>query len=185
MDVGFRELKAELKEVAEDMGINMKKLRPLSKLTDEQVEEIKLMFKAPEPKPEPIIKKKESVPWKPSKLLDIPESLKDPAFTYRWCDKDKPGNIRKKLSEGWIIDKDLMKKMEQVLTIEDGKPLDTTTGIRELIVMKIPKDKAEARNEFYQARGKLAMKKKQDELDNEVRKIGGEIYGNIKESVGI
>jgi len=183
--LGFADLKKELKDVAGDMGIDLKKLRPMSTFSDEQITEIRLMYQKSEPAKESP-SRKASTPWKPARLLDIPEHLKDPSFTYRWCTTNKPGNIRKKQSEGWIIDKELSKKLatDLVPTIEDGKPLDGVVGIRELIVMKIPNEKAQARKEFYQQRGEMATQAKQQELDNEVRRLGGETYGNIKEQRG-
>lgn len=187
LGVGFQVLKNELISVSEEMGFDAKKMRPMSTLTDPQVEEIRLMYEKVEPKVEIKVEKKpDTVPWKPSRLLDIPEEFKDPNFTYRWCTTNKAGNIRKKQSEGWIIDKELHKKMSDRLTptIEDGKPLDDVVGIRELIVMKIPNELAKARTEYYQKRGASTMRKKQTELDNEVRKFGGETYGNIEERRG-
>ncbi len=106
--------------------------------------------------------KKSSTPWKPARVIDIPESYKDPRFTYRWCNTLKMGNIQKKIQEGWEIDKILSKKLNELYglnrTLEDGSPMDSTVKMRELIVMRIPKEMAEERNEYYRKRGQIDRK---------------------------
>jgi hypothetical protein len=190
LGTSYREIKIAIKDFAEDMDIDLKRFRALSKLSKEQEDEIRLMFEKPEPVMEEVEKKPEKprISWKPARLLDIPEHMKDPAFTYRWVDKDKPGNVRKKLSEGWEIDKKLTKRLNEgdmTSTIEDGRSIDGTMGIRELVVMRIPRELAEARNEFYQSRSETSTQDKDGELRGTIKGIGGETYGNIEERKGI
>lgn len=127
-----------------------------------------------------IVKHRVTAPWRPARVLDIPEHLKNPAFTYRWCDKNKPGNIQKKMSEGWEIDKELSRKLTAIATrtVNDGTPLDGTAQIRELVVMKMPKEMAASRNEYYAKRSEMATKEAQEDLK---RKTGGQAYGEIRE----
>lgn len=134
-----------------------------------------LIEAAPEP-----VKHRVTTPWRPARILDIPEHLKNPAFVYRWCDKNKPGNIQKKMSEGWEIDKELSRKLTAIATrtVNDGTPLDGTAQIRELVVMKIPKEMAASRNEYYAKRSEMATKEAQEDLK---RKTGGQAYGEIRE----
>jgi hypothetical protein len=104
--------------------------------------------------------------WKPSKLLDIPAKYKDKAFRYRWCNTNADGNILKKESEGWIIDREISKlrgrsginrtQIEKDFnnnTQEHG----TVTMLRELVLMKIPVAMAEARSKFYRDKSALAV----------------------------
>lgn len=83
--------------------------------------------------------KKGSKSWRPAEALSV--RGKDPNYTYRWCDKDA-ANIDKKLAEGWTFAK------------EDhavgGETLTTTTEYRELVLMKLPKEDAEARHQYFQ-----------------------------------
>ena len=113
-----------------------------------------------------------TAPWKPASRIDIPEELKIPGFRYRACNTMQTGNIQKKLSEGWIVDKELSKKMEHVATIDDGKKLDGTTRFRELIVMRMPEEVAKQRDEYYAKRTNDPKKQAKDEL----RKYGVQTY---------
>ena len=100
-----------------------------------------------------------NVSWKPARVLDIPSHLKDKAFTYRWVDG---GSIRinQLLSEGWIVDKQLATKileMNKSKTIDDGKPLDSTLKVRELVLMKLPIELKAARDAFYLSRSNKTL----------------------------
>lgn len=136
------------------------------------------------------MEKKEStkgaVSWKPARILDIPTEYKNPSFVYRWCNKAKEGNIAKKLAEGWVIDNELTKKVSPTLTIQDGKPLDGTMNVRELVVMKLPKEQAQARAEFYARKSDANISEAKESYKNQVgaavrgyQRSG--TYGNIAE----
>jgi len=115
--------------------------------------------------------KKQTTPWKPARVLDIPQKLKDPNYTYRWCDVNKVGNIQKKLQEGWVIDKELGEKLSRLhglnTSLQDGSPLDSTVRLRELIVMKMPKDMADSRNQYYQNRASLSSRDVKNRMHRE------------------
>jgi hypothetical protein len=124
------------------------------------------------------VKKEPTTPWSPARILDIPERFKDPAFTYRWVNKDRAGNMRKKESEGWEIDTELTRKMSNLATtIEDGTPIDGTIQVREMIVMRLPQERAKARKEYYRDKNVRSIKDKAAHFKKEVG--GG--YGEIKE----
>lgn len=95
---------------------------------------------------------KSNVSWKPARVLDIPSSLKDSRFVYRWVAKKQDGRISKMKQEGWVIDEEISKKLEPIKTISDGSKIDSTTQVRELIVMKLPKELKTARDAFYASR---------------------------------
>jgi hypothetical protein len=103
--------------------------------------------------------KKSSTPWKPARMLEIPENLKDSRFTYRWCNRKRVGNMEKKVREGWEVDTILSKKLNELYglnrTIEDGSPIDSTVNMRELIIMRMPKEMTESRNEYYRKRSQI------------------------------
>jgi len=151
--------------------LGIEDMKPMSILSEENIANIR---EALEVKKE---KKKGSVSWRPSSILGIPTHLKDPNYRYRWCDKDKLGNIRKKESEGWEIDKVLSRKMTSLnTTINDGSPLDGATTMRELIVMKMPVEMAEARNKYYEDRANGSMEEMNEQFK---RDTGGKGYGEI------
>ena len=126
----------------------------------------------------PIIKHKVTRPWKPARVLDIPQHLKDPNFVYRWGNKHKLGNIQKKVREGWIIDKELSAKLSLESTVQDGTPLDGTVQMRELIVLKMPKELAESRKAYFDSRI-MDPQKLREKLDADINKVGSVTYGAI------
>lgn len=127
-------------------------------------------------------------PWEPATLMGIPEHMKDPAFVYRYCTKEeaRPGNIRKKMAEGWEIDTELSKKMKAhnlVPTINDGKPMDSTLQIREMVVMRMPREMKESRDAYFAKLNGENSSGTQENFDNEVNQITGgqsKSYGNVK-----
>lgn len=136
---------------------------------------------------EPVAKQKSQRahrPWQPSAVLTLPKEFQDNRFIYRWCTKNKPGNIQKKLAEGWIIDKEVHKKMEAAnfvldATLQDGNAgsPDNTLQMREMILMRIPNEKAKERTEYYQEKSTAAkvdaQKRYEDAMD-------GRGYGKVK-----
>jgi hypothetical protein len=116
-----------------------------------------------EPTGEEPEKKASTTPWKPAKRLNIPEELKDPRFVYRFVNTKREGNEVKKQDEGWEYDMELSVKLKQrglapLRGIEDGTPLDSSYRIRELIVMRMPKEMAASRNKYYLDKGTIDKK---------------------------
>lgn len=95
-------------------------------------------------------------PWKQARVLDVPEKYKDPRYVYRWVNKSDV-SFRKKLSEGWIVDKEIAKKLILEKTIMDSDAKDGTTQVRGLILMKLTKEAAEQRKKFYANRQGRSM----------------------------
>jgi len=104
-----------------------------------------------------------TTPWKPASLIEVPDKYKDPNFVYRFAKKDKAGNIQKKISEGWEIDTEVEERIKNECpellcpTINDGKPLDRSFHIREMVLMKMPKETADSRNAYYEQRNSAAQ----------------------------
>ncbi len=88
-----------------------------------------------------------NTPWKPAAPLDYPCP---PGFRQRYC-VQTPENIKKKEFEGWFIVKDNKGKsvVDSKKTAIDGTPLDGTVTYRTLILMRIPEEKAKARDKYY------------------------------------
>ena len=130
--------------------------------------------------------KKATTPWRPARFLHIPESMKDPRFVYRFVNTKREGNELKKLQEGWEYDYELGKKLTQQFgqtrTIQDGTPIDTAYRIRELIVMRMPKEMAKARNDYYSKRGETNLRTMKESLQQGMDDgTQVTVYGNSKE----
>lgn len=134
-------------------------------------------------------KHKVTTPWKPARVLDVPDSLKDKNFRYRWCTTSKDGNIRKKLSEGWEVDTDLQNKLDELhgipKTLNDSRSSlgGSNVQVREMILMRMPEERAKSRDEYYAKMTIDPPKAGKDELKKEMSKegLGGQIYGSITE----
>ena len=95
---------------------------------------------------------RKAAPWEPGALLDVAD--KDPNNRYRWC-RDEPDNIRKKLSERWFAANKISGVGAEHAgghSVIDGKPLDTSVGVRELTLMAMDEADGKARDEYYRAR---------------------------------
>ena len=113
--------------------------------------------------------------WEPAKVLEIPKRFLDPNFVYRFASKNQTGRIDKLKAEGWEIDHEVQKKVEKELqkTISDGKAVDTSLQVRELVLMRLPKEAADARNAYYKQF--TYQKGAKDELDKT-----GQSYGKVE-----
>lgn len=166
------------------------KIEAALKSTTEPEQEVPLQAEVVvEHKPVP---KKATTPWKPARVLDIPESMKDKRFTYRWVNTKKDGNDLKKAQEGWEFDRELSAKLTAMYglnkTIEDGTPTGTLTHMRELVLMRMPKEMVQARNEYFQNRSKINVRSNKDELRSQIRNERGDeramTYGSYNETQG-
>ncbi len=119
--------------------------------------------------------KKGKPTWRPAQMMDVRD--KNPEYTYRWCDKDSQ-NIQKKLAEGWEFAKE-----DHIVepSVNDGKPLGSTTEYRELVLMKLPKETAEARSEYYQNLTDERTAGLKRRFQKEAKAIGpdAEVHGRI------
>ena len=121
-------------------------------------------------------------PWQPSSILTIPAKFKDPKFVYRWCTKGKEGNIRRKLMEGWEMDTEVMKKMKaanylQDRTMQDGESSGTNLTMREMVLMRMPKNVAAERQDYYQEKSVSAKRDAQRKYEEA---MDGRGYGSVR-----
>ena len=134
----------------------------------------------------PKYKGKSFASWKPASILEIPKKFQDPNFVYYCADHKRPGRVMQKLNEGWEVDKYIVPKMrksghlpEMPASLQDGLPKDDTLQFRELIVLRMPKELAKKREEYYANQDPLKMKIEREEADLD-DKMGGRSYGDIK-----
>ena len=108
-------------------------------------------------------KHKVTTPWKQASLIDVPEKYKDPNYVYRFVKDDKPGNVQKKIAEQWEIDTQVADRIRNECpellcpTINDGKQIGKSLKIREMVLMKMPKETADSRSAYYENRNLLAQ----------------------------
>lgn len=126
------------------------------------------------------VKREGRKPWKPARSLEIPQHLKDSRFVYRFVERLRPGNLRKKLDEGWEIDTKLGKKLSEMYgglqkTLDDGSPIDSTVQMRELIVLRMPKVVHEERAKYFFDKTNIDSNRIKGDMNNSLRKTAGEM----------
>lgn len=139
----------------------------------------------PKPLPEKTVKKKSRRSWKPANLVEIPEEFKEKGWRY-YCVDSRTIRLSQKLREGYVIDKSIVPKMiaagiidGQPATLQDGHAKDSTLNFRELKVVKIREEDAQARDEFFKSKNPL-NEKLQEQDDSFHSETGGRTYGDIK-----
>ena len=86
--------------------------------------------------------------WKPASTLTA-HSIK--GFRTRWTNKD-PMVVQRKEAEGWVrvnAETGLTTEHEHPGDIASGKPLTSTLEYRELFLMALPEEVAQARDEYF------------------------------------
>lgn len=129
------------------------------------------------------VKKKATTPWKPPRVLDLPASLKKPGMKPRWVNKNQ-ANMAKKRAYGWIVVKVPPEaKQDLAMTLQDSVGLDGTIQMRELILMWIPEETAQAIRDYNADRATRAFKEQKTQLKQEIIRQGSvaPVYGNYEE----
>jgi len=124
--------------------------------------------------------------WRPASRIEVPAKLRNPRFEYYWASSGIPGNMQKKLMEGWEIDKEIAPKMRELgllpPTLEDGKFKDDVFRMREMILLRMPVELLQERREYYREKSSLqkAVKKANEEMKGEIEsQKGASTYGKI------
>lgn len=88
--------------------------------------------------------------WTPANVSEV--NNKEPGFRYRWARKDKD-NVAKKQMENWEIVNAVNAPVTQAEAgygrINDGTPLTSTQERSDAILMRIPEETAELRDDYY------------------------------------
>lgn len=119
--------------------------------------------------------KKGSSTWKPAQKLEV--KGKHPDFRYRWRENDRQ-NIQKALSEGWVFVNPITGIPGDHSDPGDGqKSLTSNTEYRELKLMALPEEVAQARDKYFRERTDeqtAGLKDNlQSDLDKEAQQQGG------------
>jgi hypothetical protein len=180
-------LKCDYKVIEQDGGwvIDADMPEPATEIVVEETEEQSRQEKVSEEIDEKTFEF--SGDFEPSNLLSIPEQFKDNRYRYRWCNTTAEGNILKKQAEGWVIDTEISKKrdmtyitksiIEQDFKNNTQKGLGRETRLRELILMKIPVERAEARSKYYRDKSSNLVTQTKNRLNNETQ---GAAFGSME-----
>src|SRR5574341_567687 len=87
--------------------------------------------------------------WVPAPTLDQLEGLDQENWAYKWVDK-RPARVKRHLAEGWeFVNKEdgdhVLHRRAQTGQLDAGRALTTEIEFREVVMMKLPRAKAEAR----------------------------------------
>ncbi|MGH8601522.1 MAG: hypothetical protein ACREXR_01695 [Gammaproteobacteria bacterium] len=126
--------------------------------------------------------RKSRVQWKPAKLLDTVTGFDHENFVPRWVDKD-PANLVRKQAEGWEFVSPLKGDKavhERPGNLQDGTPMASSlTEYRDLVLMKIPKEMVEARNEYYSMRTQEQLDGLVTKPKSMARELGGDVEASF------
>ena len=120
-----------------------------------------------------------SAPWRPARITDIPLEYKDPNYVYRFI-HDTPNSIRKRNMEQWEIDIEIAKKMDERFgprNLSAGLTIDGAYRVNELILVRMPKQVAESRKEYFKKQSMVDSRSMTDALRGNIREDGGEAAG--------
>lgn len=122
--------------------------------------------------------KKGKASWKPATAL---KAQNIDGFRTRWTNKD-PINMQRKEAEGWeIVDpnKGLRSEHEHPEDLESGKPLTSITEYRELVLMALPEEVAQAREEYFTAQTDAQTASLKSNLKKDMADGKASVHGKI------
>jgi len=122
--------------------------------------------------------------WVPASLLDTIDGLDRERFAYRWTSKD-PSIIRKRIAEGWTFVKEadgdhVLHRRSKDRSLEDGSALTSETEYRDVVMMKLPMARANARRRYFQKKTDRATEMVNREAQSEGAAKGVEIKPTIR-----
>ncbi len=137
-------------------------------------DDIRSLLEAAEVKP--AVKKGKSS-WRPSRMLDL--KGQKPGFRYRFCDKDQ-ANLEKKEAEGWVYATretghgELSHSDPEL--VHGGNPPDSAVSYRDLVVMALPEEIAQQRDEYYREFNEAQLQQVHDQAKEKLAGIGAPVH---------
>lgn len=110
--------------------------------------------------------------WKKANLLDVRD--KNPNYRYRFVQND-PMVIQRRLAENWLFvdgTGGVGGEHERPEGVNDGKKLTTVTEYRDVVLMALPNDWAEARDEYQQELSDRQVADVEEDLRSRARGAG-------------
>ena len=126
--------------------------------------------------------------WTPAPTLDQLDGLDLENWAYRWVAK-APQRVKKFLTEGWTFVNQaegdrVLHKRSTVGGLDAGSAMTSEVDYREVVMMKLPRKRAEARRRYYQRlTDKSANMINRDAADT-ARDLGGEMKATIRVQSG-
>lgn len=119
--------------------------------------------------------------WQPASVLDVVG--KEEGFRYRWANK-APDNLAKKRQEGWETVSGLSNDQASHVDsgrMHDGKQLTSIYEKHDVVLMRIPEELAESRDEFINQKTQRQTQGLTAHLKKEIRDKGGNapVHGEI------
>jgi len=127
--------------------------------------------------------KKGVTSWTPANVSEV--SNKEPGFRYRWARKDKD-NVAKKQLENWEIVNAVNAPETHAEPgygrLNDGKALTSTQERNDSILMRIPEEIAQLRDDYYNNEASRRVQGLTAHLKKEMGSHGGNapVHGEIK-----
>jgi hypothetical protein len=118
--------------------------------------------------------KKGNASWRPAKTLEVKHQR--PGFRQRWVNTD-PANVQKKQAEGWVYSKE---EHDRPKGVDHGKNLGTVSQYRDLVLMEIPEETAQARAEYYRQETQAMVGGITKRLKNKIAEGNAATYGEIQ-----
>lgn len=112
---------------------------------------------------------KKKAHWERPDLLRV--EAKKPETAYKWARED---NVERLQDEGWLSSQDSGLKTDRVEG--DGARLDSTIRRRELVLMEMPAEKAEARRAYWQTKGEEQLKAIRERYQEEAERRGFKVH---------
>ncbi len=117
--------------------------------------------------------------WKPASITDVVG--KEPGYRYRWANKD-PDNLAKKEAEGWETVSGL--KADNTTPtdsnrIDEGKNLTSVYEKRDVVLQRIPEEKALQRDAYYNSENERRVTGLTAHIKKEAGKEGTGVHGEI------
>ena len=122
--------------------------------------------------------------WIPASTLDQIEGLDRENFVYRWVEK-RPERVKRFMAENWTFVNELdgdriFHKRGNTGALDAGKSLDTSIDYKDVVMMKLPRERAEARRRYYQKKTDKAADLINQDAKNTARNLGGEIEPHVR-----
>lgn len=130
------------------------------------------------PKQSPSIKKGKSS-WKPASAMEVLQ--KEDGYRYRWANK-LADNLAKKELEGWETVSGLQADKSihvDAGRMNDGKPLTSIRERHDCVLMRIPEETAQGRDEYINNKTEQRTHALTAHIKKAAREEGAETHGEI------
>lgn len=117
--------------------------------------------------------------WRPAPTLDGLEDMDHENWRYKWVSK-VPNRVKRHQAEGWAFvnesDGDhVFHRRAQTGQLDAGRALTSEVEYKEVVLMKMPKARAESRDRYFQTKTDRAVGLINREVAQEARNLGGEV----------